>query len=204
MRIILDRYSCLFNRSEGVDPTVTSLVCQCTSQAARLSAMTQYPNPRDTTSLSSDWCVNTDALEKYSLNLVPVISAGRSTEEDNRAFNLFSSQAACNTAHTAGAADERIAFTGATQSTILQHMISWQAAAASLFGPFNSSLRFFSNAVPTSSSAAAWIMQDTFLEIGVSANQAARDTLSVANGLNKAAATGKVPATYSCDALKGF
>jgi hypothetical protein len=183
---------------------VTSLVCQCTSQASRLSAMTQYPNLKDTNSLSSDWCRNTDALEKYILSLVPVISAGRSTEEDNRAFNLFSSQTTCNNAHTSGPASEHIAFTGATQSTILQHMISWQAAAALLFGPFNSSLRFSPNAVPTSSAAAAWLIQDTFLDIGVSANQAARDTLSAANGLNKAAATGRVSTTHSFDELTGF
>jgi hypothetical protein len=165
--------------------------------------MTQYPNLKDTNSLSSDWCRNTNALEKYSLSLAPVISAGRSTQEDNRAFNLFSSQTACNAAHTASAAAERIYFAGATQSTILLHMVSWQAAAVSLFGPFNSSLRFFSNSVPTSSAAAAWLMQDTFIEIDVSANQAARDTLNAANGLSKAASTGRVP-TYFCDALTDF
>jgi hypothetical protein len=165
--------------------------------------MTQYPNLKDTNSLSSDWCQNTNALEKYSLSLVPVISAGRSTQEDNRAFNLFSSQTACNTAHTASAAAERINFVGASQSTILMHIISWQATSASIFGPFNSSLRFFSNSVPTSSAAAAWLIQDTFLEIDVSANQAAQDTLNAANGLSKAAASGRVP-TYSCAALTDF
>ncbi len=156
--------------------------------------MTQYPvlpDHEDTNSLSSDWCVNTEALEKYSLSLVPVVSVVAPTQEDNRAFNLFSSQIACNAAHTAAAAAERIVFDGATQSVILQHMISWQSAAAPLFGPFNTSLRFFSNAAPTSSTAAAWLMQDTFLEIGVSANQAAQDAFSTATGLPKAAATGR-------------
>jgi hypothetical protein len=193
------RYSCLFNRSGGISPTVTNLVCQCSSQAARLTEMTRYPDLEDTNSLSSDWCRNTEALEKYSLSLAPVLSVVGSTQEDNRAFNLFSSQTACNAAAAAAAAAERIVFTGATQSAILQHMISWQAAAAPLLGPFNTSLRFFSAAAPTSSTAAAWLIQDTFLEIGVSANQAARDALSAATGLSKAAATGKqLPNAQAC------
>jgi hypothetical protein len=194
MNIPVYRYSCLFKRSEGFNPTVTSLVCQCSSQAGRLTEMTQYPDLRDTNSLSSDWCRNTESLEAYSLSLVPVVSTAASTQEDNRAFNLFSSQTTCNAAHTAAAAPatERIVFAGASQSAILHHMIAWQAAAAPLFGPFNTSLRFFSNAAPTSSTAAAWLIQDTFLEIGVSANRAARDALSAATGLSKAAATGRI------------
>jgi hypothetical protein len=167
--------------------------------------MTQYPHLEDTNSLSSDWCRNTESLEAYSLSLVPVVSAAASTQEDNRAFNLFSSQTACNAAHTAAAAAERIAFTGATQSVILQHMIEWQAAAAPLFGPFNTSLRFFSNAAPTSSAAAAWLIQDTYLEVGVSANRAAQDSLSAATGLSKAAATGRrvpfLPHRWGFDAM---
>jgi hypothetical protein len=162
--------------------------------------MTQYPNIKETKSLSSHWCQNADALEKHSLTLIPVI-ARRRTEEDNRVFNFFSSQTACNSAHVAASsADERVVFTGATQATILQHMISWQAAAASCLGSSNASLRFFSNHAPTSSTAAAWLLQDAFLEIDVSANQAARDELNAALGLTKPAAT----STYSSDVWVSF
>lgn len=147
--------------------------------------MTQYPNIKDKTNIGSHWCQSADALEKHSLTLIPVISR-RTAEEDNRAFNFFSSQTACNSAHVA--ADERIVFTGATQATILQHMISWQAAAASSFGSSNASLRFFSNDAPTSSTAAAWLLQDAFLEVDVSANQAALDKLNKELGLPRPAA----------------
>jgi len=149
--------------------------------------MTQYPNIKEAKSLSSDWCRNVDALEKYSLTLVPI----RTTEDDNRAFNFFSSQTACNSAHaTASSADERIVFTGATQATILQHMISWQAAAAPRLGSNIASLRFFSNGAPTSSTAAAWLLQDAFLEIDVSsANEPFRD---------------QIPRTYSFDVWMSF
>jgi hypothetical protein len=161
--------------------------------------MTQYPNIKDQKSLSSHWCQVVDALEKHSLTLIPVISS-RTTEEDNRAFNLFSSQTACNSAHVAASsADERVVFTGATQATILQHMISWQAAAAHLLGSNIASLRFFSNDAPTSSTAAAWLLQDAFLEINVSANRAYLDLVTFPGSFdgssNKKIATG----TYSFD-----
>lgn len=190
MCITLDRYSCLYNRSEGASPTVTNLACQCKAQSAKLTQMTQYPNIKEAKSLSSDWCRNVDALEKYSSTLVPIISR-RTTEEDNRAFNFFSSQTACNSAHaTASSADERIVFTGATQATILQHMISWQAAAAQQLGSNIASLRFFSNGAPTLSTAAAWLLQDAFLEIDVSsANEPFRD---------------RIPRTYSFDVWMSF
>ena len=78
------RYSCLFKRSEGANSSVSSLVCQCSSQAAKLTQMTQYPHLEDTNSLSSDWCRNTESLKAHSLSLVPVVSAAASTQEDNR------------------------------------------------------------------------------------------------------------------------
>ena len=140
--------------------------------------MTQYPNIKDKTNIGSHWCQSADALEKHSLTLIPVISR-RTAEEDNRAFNFFSSLTACNSAHVAASsADERIVFTGATQATILQHMISWQAAAAQQLGSNIASLRFFSNGAPTLSTAAAWLLQDAFLEIDVSsANEPFRDQI---------------------------
>ena len=140
----------------------------------------------------SDWCQNTDALEKYAATLVPIASAKLQTQEDARAFNFFSSQAACNTAHTTGSsANEHVDFTGTTQATVLQHIVSWQSSAASALGAFNTSLRFSPNAVPTASTAAAWLMRDAYLEVGVSANQAAKDAQNAENGLSKASAQSK-------------
>ncbi len=159
--------------------------------------MTQYPNINEKTkSLSSDWCNSVDVLEKHSLTLNPVLES-RTTQEDNRAFNFFSSQTACNNAHaTTGSGNERIVFTGATQATILQHMMEWHAASVSCFQSSNASLRHFSNDAPTSSTAAAWLLKDAALHVNVSKGRADRDFFNNA----------KVPATstYSSEVWMGL
>jgi hypothetical protein len=158
-------YSCLYQKSQGANPSVSGLSCECSSQAGKLSAMTQYPLSPNVVG-HSDWCANTDLLEKFSQTLPPVISARSSNQEDSRVFNFFSSQSSCNSAHSASAPNERVEFTGTTQATILQDMISWQAAAALAVSVTNS-LRFSPNSAPTASTAAKWLLRDAYLEVGV-------------------------------------
>jgi hypothetical protein len=147
--------------------------------------MTQYPGSEGKVQYS-DWCQNTLGLEEYGKTLVSIATTKQSTQEDSRAFNFFSSQSACNTAHLTGSsANEHVDFTGTTQDIVLQHIVSWQSLAASALGSFNTSLRFSPNAVPTASAAAAWLMRDSYLNVGVSANQAAQDAADAANGLSK-------------------
>jgi hypothetical protein len=178
-------YSCLYQKSQGANPSVSGLSCECSSQAGKLSAMTQYPLAPNVIG-PSDWCANTDLLEKFAQTLPPIQSVKGSTQEDSRAFNFFSSQSACNTAHSAASTDERVEFSGTTQATVLQHIISWQAAAAVV----SSSIRFSPTSVPTASTAAQWLLRDAYLEVGVSANQAAKDKANAESGLSKAAASG--------------
>jgi hypothetical protein len=158
-------YSCLYQKSQGANPSVSGLSCECSSQAGKLSAMTQYPLSPNVVG-PSDWCVYTDLLEKYSQTLPSITSTRASTQEDSRAFNFFSSQSACNAAHTASSPDERVEFTGTTQATVLGHIVSWQAAAATAVG-VSSSLRFSPNSVPNASTAAKWLLRDSYLEVDV-------------------------------------
>jgi hypothetical protein len=158
-------YSCLYQKSQGANPSVTGLSCDCSSQAGKLSSMTRFPLPPNAVG-PSDWCVNADLLEKFSQTLPPVASVRGATQEDSRAFNFFSSQSACNNAHSASAPDERVEFSGTTQATVLEHIIAWQAAAA-LSTNSSSGLRFSPNSVPNASIAARWLLRDAILEVGV-------------------------------------
>jgi hypothetical protein len=184
-------YSCLYMKSQGANPSVSSLSCDCSSQAGKLSMMTQYPAPQKPITYS-DWCENMDNLEKYAQTLPSVQTSRTSTQEDIRAFNLFSSQASCNSAHNASSAGEYISFSGTAQSTVLLRIQEWQVEAAAAIG-VPSSLRFAQDAVPTATSVAEWLMRDTYLEVGVSANQAAIDKKNAESGLSKVAASGKQP-----------
>jgi hypothetical protein len=98
-------HACLYKKSQGANPTVSGLSCACSSQAGKLSAMTQFPMAPKPIEYS-DWCENTDRLEKFAATLPPVQSARATTQEDIRAFNFFSSQATCNSAHNASATSE--------------------------------------------------------------------------------------------------
>lgn len=189
-------HACLYMKSQGANPTVSSLSCACTSQAGKLSSMTLFPQPPKPIEYS-DWCENTDRLEKYAATLPPVQSTRATTQEDIRAFNFFSTQAACNSAHNASATSEYIAFSGTSQSSVLLNMQEWQAAAATAVG-VSSSLRFAQSSVPTLTSAAEWLLRDAYLEVGVSANQAAKDKLNAEMGLTKTAASGTLNKNSLC------
>jgi hypothetical protein len=82
-----------------------------------------------------------------------------------------------------------VSFSGTSQSAVLLNMQEWQSAAATAIG-VSSSLRFAQSSVPTATSAAQWLLRDAYLEVGVSANQAAKDKLNAESGLQKAAASG--------------
>ena len=156
-------YSCLYKKSQGTNPSITGLSCECSSQAGKLSAMTQYPLPPNMIG-PSDWCAYTDLLEKFSQTLPSVMSTKESTQEDSRAFNFFGSQSSCNNAHTASSPDERVEFTGTTQATVLGHIVSWQAAASAAVG-VSDSLRFSPNSVPNASTSTKWLLRASYLEV---------------------------------------
>ena len=181
-------HACLYKKSQGANPTVSSLSCACTSQAGKLSSMTQFPSPPKPIEYS-DWCENTDRLEKFAATQPAVQASRASNQEDIRAFNFFSSQSTCNAAHNASSTSEYISFSGTSQSAVLLNMQEWQAAAATAVG-VSSSLRFAQSSVPTSTLAAQWLIRDAYLEVGVSANQAAKDKLNAESGLSKTAASG--------------
>ena len=184
-------YSCLFQKSTGADPTVSGLRCDCLSQAGQLSRMTQYPLSPGSV-LPSDWCASTNDMEKFHDTLPQLTTSSVSTQESIRVLNLFSSQSSCASAPsaTSGSGTAYATFAGTSSSSVLADIVTWRTNAYAAIA--ENSLRLSPDATPNASVVASWLLRDAYLEVGVSASQAAKDVANSAAGLNTAAKSSSV------------
>ena len=178
-------YSCLFQKSTSAEPTVSGLRCDCLSQAGQLSRMTQYPLLPNSV-LPSDWCASTNDMEKFH-DTLPQLTSSVSTQESIRVLNFFSSQSSCASAPsaTSGSGTAYATFAGTSSSSVLADIVTWRTNAYAAIA--ENSLRLSPDATPNASVVASWLLRDAYLEVGVSASQAAKDVANSAAGLNTAA-----------------
>jgi hypothetical protein len=179
-------YACLY-KTQGANPTVTGLVCQCSSQAGQLSRMTRYPLAPETVSFSG-MCLTTLEMQKYmESNLPQLTDALLSTQEPVRAFNFFSSESACANAHTStgNSNNEYSTFDGPSSANVLSDIATWRLNSDAAVGT-TATLRLSPGSVPDASVAAAWLLRDAFIDVDVSAAAAAKDAANSAAGLTTA------------------
>jgi len=149
--------------------------------------MTQYPLQPNSV-LPSDWCASTNDMEKFHDTLPQLTTSSVSTQESIRVLNFFSSQSSCASAPsaTSGSGTAYATFAGTSSSSVLADIVTWRTNADAAIGVTNS-LRLSPDATPNASVVASWLLRDAYLEVGVSASQAAKDVANSAAGLNTAA-----------------
>ena len=185
-------YACLDKKSTANPPTVTGLRCDCKTQAGELSRMTRYPMSPGLV-VESDWCASTNDLHKLQETLPALTSSVSTTQEPIKVVNLFSSKSSCAAApsSTSSSGTAYATFSGASSATVLDHITTWRSSADAAIGVTNY-LRLSPDTVPNASVVAGWLLRDTYLEVGVSASQAAKDVASAASGLSTQAKSGTV------------